>query len=118
MTSSLSSFEEKGTRQQQHDTAQQHLQFTGGSSNPGPRQSSHLNDPDPEKLFSRLTPVPSSTSTIEEAIDAEAGFANVPLPQAATTTKSNDDDPGPPPNGGFHAWLQVAGSFFLFFNCW
>ena len=23
-----------------------------------------------------------------------------------------------PPNGGLVAWLQVAGSFFLFFNSW
>ena len=23
-----------------------------------------------------------------------------------------------PPNGGLKAWLQVAGSFFLFFNTW
>lgn len=23
-----------------------------------------------------------------------------------------------PPNGGLMAWLQVAGSFFLFFNSW
>ena len=22
------------------------------------------------------------------------------------------------PNGGFEAWTQVLGSFFLFFNCW
>jgi hypothetical protein len=22
------------------------------------------------------------------------------------------------PNGGFEAWMQVAGSFFLFFNSW
>lgn len=31
------------------------------------------------------------------------------------------DDASPsdePPNGGLHAWLQVAGSFFLFFNSW
>ncbi|TVY83298.1 Aspyridones efflux protein apdF, partial [Lachnellula suecica] len=26
--------------------------------------------------------------------------------------------PGPPPNGGFQAWLQVLGAFFLFFNSW
>lgn len=24
----------------------------------------------------------------------------------------------PPPNGGLDAWLQVLGSFFLFFNSW
>lgn len=26
--------------------------------------------------------------------------------------------PPPPPNGGFNAWLQVFGAFFLFFNSW
>ena len=28
--------------------------------------------------------------------------------------------PAPPsfPDGGFTAWLQCAGSFFMFFNCW
>lgn len=26
--------------------------------------------------------------------------------------------PPPPPNRGLVAWLQVAGAFFLFFNCW
>jgi hypothetical protein len=25
---------------------------------------------------------------------------------------------GPPPNGGAKAWIQVLGSFFLFFNSW
>ena len=23
-----------------------------------------------------------------------------------------------PPNGGFKAWMQVAGAYFLFFNTW
>lgn len=27
-------------------------------------------------------------------------------------------DLGLPPDGGFDAWLQVLGSFFLFFNSW
>ncbi len=26
--------------------------------------------------------------------------------------------PGPPPNGGLTAWLQVLGSWMLFFNTW
>ena len=25
---------------------------------------------------------------------------------------------GVPPNGGFEAWLQVVGAFFLFMNSW
>jgi len=37
-------------------------------------------------------------------------------------TKSNvaprADEAGPPPNGGTVAWMQVVGSFFLFFNSW
>lgn len=31
------------------------------------------------------------------------------------TEQSKDADPGPP-NGGLKAWLQVLGSFMLFFN--
>jgi hypothetical protein len=29
-----------------------------------------------------------------------------------------EDVPPPPPDGGLTAWLQVLGSFFLFFNSW
>lgn len=29
-----------------------------------------------------------------------------------------DEKPPVPPNGGFSAWLQVVGAFFLFFNSW
>lgn len=28
------------------------------------------------------------------------------------------NDPGPPPNGGAKAWMQVLGSWMLFFNTW
>lgn len=74
---------------------------------------------DPEKNLARLTPVPSATSTVNSALDAGAGLDNLPPAGEPATTKDHDaDDPGPPPNGGFKAWLQVAGSFFLFFNCW
>jgi hypothetical protein len=85
---------------------------------PQPGGTTSTNRTDPEKSFARLTPIPSSTSTVEEAIDAEAGFTNVPPTQSAGVKTADGDDPGPPPNGGFQAWLQVAGSFFLFFNCW
>jgi hypothetical protein len=52
----------------------------------------------------------------DEALDAEA---NIDAPAPATnSTPEQSSDPGPPPNGGFAAWLQVAGSFFLFFNGW
>ena len=76
---------------------------------------------DPEKQLGdtlpHLTPVYSSGSTVEEALDAEANVAP-PDPVTTVDTEKSDDDPGPPPNGGFKAWLQVLGSFFLFFNCW
>ena len=38
------------------------------------------------------------------------------------TTTEKDEAPMLPeldfPNGGFMAWLQVVGSFFIFFNTW
>jgi hypothetical protein len=74
-----------------------------------PEPKSHLDLP-------RLEPVYSTASTIDEALDAEANY-NAPAP-LETIVSEKEHDPGPPPNGGFRAWLQVAGSFFLFFNCW
>ncbi|RDW62387.1 MFS general substrate transporter-25 [Coleophoma cylindrospora] len=42
--------------------------------------------------------------------------------ETKTGTAVRDQDErggiGPPPDGGFIAWLQVFGSFFLFFNSW
>ena len=32
--------------------------------------------------------------------------------------KVEEETPLPPPNGGFNAWLQVAGAFCLFLNTW
>jgi hypothetical protein len=73
---------------------------------------------DPEKFYDStlppLSPVYSSASTLEDSLDVEA---NISAP-AQSTDPEKSDDPGPPPNGGFHAWLQVLGSFFLFFNSW
>jgi MFS family permease len=57
-------------------------------------------------------------SYTEKAIDAEANITENHINDDAFVSDHASDDPGPPPNGGFHAWLQVAGSFFLFFNCW
>ncbi|KAG9779526.1 MFS-type transporter dbaD [Exophiala dermatitidis] len=59
-------------------------------------------------------------SSLDEALDAAANIdededeSGPPVNNTATSPA----DHAPPPNGGFHAWLQVAGSFFLFFNCW
>ena len=85
-----------------------------------PANESSTTTPDPEKHLGQplppLTPVYSSGSTLEDALDAEA---NIPPADPFTTNETEkSEDIGPPPNGGFQAWLQVAGSFFLFFNCW
>ena len=55
-------------------------------------------------------------STLAEATDAQANIAPDDLPQVLEAEKPSD--PGPPPDGGLKAWIQVVGSFFLFFNCW
>ena len=60
----------------------------------------------------------NTESTFEEALNAQANI-EPPIPGGApNVTREKSLDPGPPPNGGFAAWLQVAGSFFLFFNSW
>ncbi len=44
-------------------------------------------------------------------------------PSSDAVDTKNDSPPAPPsndgpPNGGLTAWLQVLGSFMLFFNTW
>ena len=39
----------------------------------------------------------------------------IPLDGIAAEKSSFEE---PPPDGGLEAWLQVLGSFFLFFNSW
>lgn len=59
----------------------------------------------------------STESTFtQQAIDAEANIEPPAIGPEANGEKGAE--PSPPPNGGFKAWLQVAGSFFLFFNAW
>ncbi|OCT52108.1 monocarboxylate permease like proteinue, mch4 [Cladophialophora carrionii] len=70
----------------------------------------HLSTPRPDLVRTQ--------SNVEKAIDAEANINISPAAEDATVLDADNDDPGPPPNGGFRAWLQVVGSFFLFFNCW
>ncbi|RVX73160.1 hypothetical protein B0A52_02287 [Exophiala mesophila] len=65
----------------------------------------------------------SVESNVSRALDAEANFnphtgLPVDISDNATADVVVDDDDGPPPDGGLRAWLQVLGSFFLFFNCW
>jgi hypothetical protein len=58
-----------------------------------------------EEKFERDQPV-------EAAADAEAEVE--PAKPAAPPGPPG----GPPPNGGLQAWVQVAGSWVLFFNTW
>jgi hypothetical protein len=55
-------------------------------------------------------------SVVNEALDAEANIIAEDLQPPQRSEKFEDQ--GPPPNGGLRAWLQVLGSFFLFFNSW
>lgn len=48
---------------------------------------------------------------VEKSIDVR-GEQNV------ATNQAKENELEPPPNGGLVAWMQVVGSFFLFFNCW
>ncbi|OAP60615.1 hypothetical protein AYL99_05617 [Fonsecaea erecta] len=57
-------------------------------------------------------------SNVDKAIDAEANINITPASENGGLGEANRDDPGPPPNGGLRAWMQVVGSFFLFFNSW
>ena len=52
-----------------------------------------------------------------ESVTGETGDLDkvAGVSENATTTPAAYDAP---PNGGFAAWLQVVGSFFLFFNSW
>ncbi|KAJ5370752.1 Major facilitator superfamily domain general substrate transporter [Penicillium cataractarum] len=50
-------------------------------------------------------------------------LSSAPVPESDGSEVENQPPkepatPPPPPNGGLTAWLQVAGAFFLFFNCW
>ncbi|KAM0794207.1 major facilitator superfamily domain-containing protein [Usnea florida] len=38
--------------------------------------------------------------------------------EGGTTSEKTPSSPPVFPDGGFVAWLQCAGSFFMFFNCW
>jgi hypothetical protein len=68
-----------------------------------PRQagSSHLDD------------VSSSSNPLPDPLDLPA---MLPPLRGVESEKSHHEEA--PPNGGLNAWLQVLGSFFLFFNSW
>ena len=66
---------------------------------------SHGSDVESELGQEKMQPSPLDTSPERASLDAAK--------EASTSSP-----PDPVPNGGLTAWLQVLGSFFLFFNSW
>ena len=61
----------------------------------------------------------STTATPERAPSDSPAMPNKPSePKAEIPSSPPSNKPSPPPNGGLVAWLQVLGSFMLFFNTW
>jgi len=76
---------------------------------------------DLEKVYYR--PQPAGSSDLDGVSSSSSSFpdpldlpAMLPPLRDVETEKSHHEEP--PPNGGLDAWLQVLGSFFLFFNSW
>jgi hypothetical protein len=59
---------------------------------------------------------PETTSTPPPAEQKETDVEAAPAPTGNAPGDANDMSSVP--NGGTRAWLQVIGSFFLFFNSW
>ena len=56
-------------------------------------------------------------SSSNEPVQDPLALPSLVLPLDGITGKKAWADESPP-DGGLHAWLQVLGSFFLFFNSW
>ena len=77
---------------------------------------------DPEKI--------SHSDSDGDSLDAVTEQGDVDAPEVSEqdgpdggnvekkTSKASVNNAASIPNGGLRAWLQVAGSFFLFFNTW
>ncbi len=59
-----------------------------------------------------LPPLKWSWSTA----DSNDSVVNIAIEAPANLTPAKGDEP--PPNGGWLAWMQVLGAFFLYFNSW
>ena len=92
--------------------------------------SHHLDTTDARRL--ELVRSKSARSTLEDAFDAEGRIEPPSLDSEESYEKGEREEdegradvnvkahgsPEEPPDGGLAAWMQVLGSFFLFFNCW
>lgn len=57
-------------------------------------------------------------SSLSEPVQDPLNLPSVVLPLEEEVMEAKPLAEEPPPNGGLNAWLQVLGSFFLFFNSW
>ncbi|MCJ1333130.1 hypothetical protein MMC10_009824 [Thelotrema lepadinum] len=81
---------------------------------------------DEEKQLPSTNESTTPSSLTAASADKIPAPSHEQLPEAVTEAKpvapvppaNKPAGPGPPPNGGLTAWLQVLGSFMLFFNTW
>ncbi|KAH9841219.1 Major Facilitator Superfamily [Teratosphaeria destructans] len=74
---------------------------------------------DQEKLESSTHSGSDASFDHDEPVEAAAEAEAEPQGEKAVAAPPGGQPPGgPPPNGGTKAWLQVLGSWFLFFNTW
>ena len=66
-----------------------------------------------KKLEATAESSASTASTLDAPSAEETAVQNREIHDKTLSAEAGD-----PPNGGLKAWLQVAGSFFLFFNSW
>lgn len=69
-------------------------------------------------MLAHNTITTTTMSDASTALPEEKNVAPSQAPLAHEEPPSKPPGPGPPPNGGTKAWLNVTGSFFLYFNTW
>ncbi|MCJ1392631.1 hypothetical protein MMC18_005501 [Xylographa bjoerkii] len=66
----------------------------------------------PPSFSTTVSPEEASSPSQEKSLEPPAE------PKTETPAIRTANNADPPPNGGLRAWLQVLGSFMLFFNTW
>ncbi|GFF58033.1 probable transporter MCH4 [Aspergillus udagawae] len=60
----------------------------------------------------------TDTATPDNLSEGSSPPSTLPVEETQVEKAQETQTPPPPPNGGWMAWLQVVGAFFLFFNSW
>lgn len=79
-------------------------------------RKSHVNRNDDEELETFASVPAVGPRVSNDRSSSSSSFEEKDSEQSKRPDPSLD--PGPPPDGGFKAWLQVLGAFFLNFNTW